>query len=240
MVCFNRLELTKRMFNSLAEKTPQLHNGTARLIIIDNGSQDSTPQYLAELKSKYSFISDIHFNSENKGIAVGRNQGLRMADQYNDPWLSTVDNDVEFPYGWLGDCISIIKENPDFCIGLNMEGKVYPYIARKDKVFQYKSAGNLGTACTVFSRLLHEQIGFFIMEFGLYGEEDADFFYRARQLGYEMGYLQQMGTHFGEGELDIGEYREFKTKCHNDNYQKFRSICFEYMRRQRPLYIPFE
>lgn len=236
MATYNRLELTKRMLNSFFKTTSDPY----RLIIVDNGSTDGTVEYLKDLKENCTALLDVHFNEKNLGIAVARNQGLKIANKYNTRWLSTVDNDVELPQNWLSKCIDIIKACPEFAIGVNMEGKVYPYMDRNEKLFQFKSAGNLGTACTVFSRQLHEQIGYFTTEFGLYGEEDADFFFRARQLGYQMGYLLEMGVHFGEGELDQGEYREFKTKRHNENYSPFIKTCHEYARKQRPLYIPFE
>lgn len=240
LVCFNRIELTKRAFSHLLQSTPQLHNGTARLIIVDNGSEDSTPEYLTELKEKYSFISDVQLNPKNMGIGIGRSQCLKLANKYNDPYLSTIDNDVELPDNWLGKCLDVIKANPDFSIGVNLEGRKYPAINRAGKTFQFKASGNLGTACTVFPRLLHSQIGYFITEYGLYGEEDADFFFRARVAGWQMGYIEEMGVHFGEGALDEGEYREFKTKSHADNYQPFVKSCREYASGKRSVYIPFE
>lgn len=240
VVTYNRLELTKRFFESLLKTTPELLNGEARLIIVDNGSKDGTVEYLEEMQEKYSFISDVYFYHENKGIGVGRSKCLQLANRYDDPYLATLDNDVELPQGWLTQCIDILKSNPEFALGVNMEGKPYPMTTRNGKTFQLKPAGNLGTACTVFPRMLHLQIGYFITEFGLYGEEDADFFFRARCLGYQMGYLEQMGNHFGEGELDQGEYREFKTKSHNENYKPFIKTCHEYSQGKRPLYIPFD
>ncbi len=241
---YNRLELTKRMMGSLINNTRSAY----RLIIIDNGSTDGTVEWLKSISTEFLNIAsdslycqglDIRFNEKNWGIAVARNQGLELSDKYNDPWLSTLDNDIEFPNNWLTDCVEIIQSNPKLALGVNMEGTAYPLTTRGGKTFQLKPMGNLGTACTVFERELHQQLGFFNTEYGLYGEEDADFFFRARQAGWDLGYLKEMGVHFGQGELDVGEYRQFKDSCRTGNLSKFRQNCMDYASRRRSLYIPF-
>ena len=246
MVTYNRLPLTKKMMDNLFEKT----NYPFRLIVVDNGSIDGTPEWLKEIEltimsrvasdgNSYCIGYRYLLNSTNLGIGVGRNQALKIADEYGDEWLSTVDNDVDFPPNWLKDCIDIMEANPKLALGANMECVPYPIVTRNGKTFQLKPDGNLGTACTVFDRRLHNLIGFFITEYGLYGEEDADFFFRARRVGYELGYLQEMGQPF-PGDLDGVEYRQFKDQCHANNLFKFRQNCAYYMTGQKPIYIPFE
>lgn len=239
LVTYNRLDLTKRMMESLFKNT----DSPFRLIIVDNGSTDGTVDWLKTLyweDNKYCQSYDIHLFEKNMGIAIGRNQGLKIANQYNDPWLSTVDNDVEFMPGWLTESLTILQALPKFCIGINYEDIKYPMMTKNDVTFQFKKAGNLGTACTVFPRELHKAIGFFITEFGLYGEEDADFFFRARLAGYQMAYLKDNGVHFGQGELDQGPYREFKTASHTANLAKFRQNCHEYVHKKQSIYKSFE
>lgn len=235
MVTYNRLELTKRMLDSLFANT----QGSYRLIIVDNGSTDGTVEWLKEMITMNSAEVHLHFNEKNLGIACGRNRAMKIADQFNDPWLSTLDNDVELPPDWLGKCLDVLSTNPKFAIGLNMEDIEYPIQTLNGKIVQFKKAGNLGTACTVFPKALHDAIGFFNTEFGLYGEEDADYFIRARVVGYAMGYLPEKGTHFGVGELDTGEYREWKTKMHAENLVKFKNTCYAYYQKRKPIYTPF-
>jgi O-antigen biosynthesis protein len=238
MVTYNRLELTKRMFDNFTKTTDSPY----RLIIVDNGSTDGTVEWLQQLNPVGSFCQgyETHFNEKNMGIAIGRNQGLAIANKHKDNILCTIDNDVELHRGWLSECVAIIKTNHKFAIGINFEGKNYPHQLMNGKPVQWKKEGNLGTACSLFHRKLHEAIGFFIMEFGLYGEEDADFFFRARQAGWQMGYLPTNGTHFGDGELDQGEYREFKTASHKKNLVPFQKNCWDYMAKRKSLFIPFE
>lgn len=242
MVTYNRLELTKRMLDSLFQKTKYPFN----IVIIDNGSTDGTVEFLTDYfeNSKADVVTaTLFFNSKNKGIAVGRNQAMKIADENfpNTKWYCTIDNDVELPDGWLTECIDIMSKNPNYgMIGVNMEGKPYPLVTKNGKTFQNKPAGNLGTACMVFPKSIHQMLGFFNTEYGLYGEEDADWGMRGRVLGISMGYVKEMGNHFGVGENDQGEYREWKTEKHSENLTQFNQNCAAYSSKRKQLYIPYK
>lgn len=242
MFCtYNRLNFTKRMLESFFQNTTSPYH----LVIVDNGSTDGTPEYLnAEVAQAHLIHPSclgvhIELNSENQGIAKGRNRGLAIAQNYGDAYLATLDNDIELPEHWLEDCLDVIKANPRFAVGINFEGINYPLETLNGKMVQVKAAGNLGTACSVFSRHLFASIGYFNTEYGFYGEEDADYFFRARMVGYKIGYLPIKGVHFGEGPEDSGPYREFKTKQHALNLAKFRSNCYAYMSRHKAYYLPY-
>lgn len=237
MVTYNRLEFTKRMLANFFDNTAQPY----RLIIVDNGSTDGTQDWLKEMVKHNTEQIHLHFNSENKGIAVGRNQGLLLADKYGqtDEYMATIDNDIELPPDWLKQCTDIINDNPKMAIGVNFEDQDYQLVTRNGKTFQIKRQGNLGTACSVFHRELHKQIGFFTTDYGLYGEEDADFYFRARMVGWEMGYLKDKGLHFDEAIINDTQYREFKTLAHKNNLVNFQRNCFAYMYRLKSNYIPY-
>lgn len=239
VVTYNRLALTKQTLDNLFKNTLTPYH----LVIIDNASSDGTVEYLesffSEQKSDNFLGYKIIKNKENRGIAIGRNQGL-LHSYPEDDWLCTLDNDVLVSENWLGKCIDVLKANRNYgMIGLNMENNRYPIVNLNGQEFQRKPQGNLGTACAVFPRTLHKMIGFFNTEYGLYGEEDSDFGFRARVVGYQLGYIKENGTHLGEGENDVGAYREFKTKCHKDNLAKFNANCRAYANRLKPVYIQF-
>jgi hypothetical protein len=92
----------------------------------------------------------------------------------------------------------------------------------------------------VFRKQVHQMIGFFTTEYGMYGEEDADFGMRTRVAGFKLGYIERMGTHLGADESEKNEYREFKTKQHADNLALFKQNCARYVQRTKPLYIPYK
>jgi O-antigen biosynthesis protein len=240
MMCtYNRLSLTQCMLDSFFQTTTSPYH----LIIVDNGSADGTPEYLRTLQSKarpdFCQSLDIIFNAQNKGIATGRNQGLKKANDYNDLWLATLDNDVELPANWLQECIDIIQSNRNYTIGVNFEPTQYPLITKNGKTFQHKDKGNLGTACMVFHRNLHKAIGYFYGYDHYYSCEDSDWGMRQRIAGYQMGYLKDNGVHLGEGAADTGEYREWKTACHSQTLAPFQQRCRDYMSRKISVYIPY-
>jgi GT2 family glycosyltransferase len=238
MVSYNRLELTKKTLESLFETTKCKY----RLLIVDNGSTDGTLEYLKSLEppTKYCKNYDLLLNTENKGISIGRNQALLMANKYEDKYLATIDNDVIMPNGWLQKCMDIMAINPNYSIGVNFESIKYPLITLKNKTFQFKDKGNLGTAGMVFPRTLHNIIGFF-RDYNLkYSCEDSNWSFRGRMAGYQFGYLEEMGIHIGEGEADTGEYRIFKDECHKQALKPFQQDCYDYMAKRKPIYIPFE
>jgi GT2 family glycosyltransferase len=238
MVTYNRLELTKQTLGSLYFN---LEERPFNLVIVDNGSTDGTVKFLKEFIEKNNSKIFATFLPENKGIAVGRNIALRKANELNTKWYCTIDNDVLMPKGWLQECINILETNKNFgAIGVNMEDVKYPLITTNGFTFQNKPQGNLGTACMVFSRQLHQMIGYFTTEYGKYGEEDADFGMRARVAGFNLGYIECMGTHIGSDEKDNNPYREFKTKQHNDNLALFRQNCAMYAQRRKSLFVPYK
>lgn len=236
MATYNRKDLTERMLSSLFKTTKESFN----FAIIDNGSSDGTVGFLKDYDWGGRNVKII-YNEKNRGIAVARNQGLRIADEMGTDWYCTIDNDVELPDGWLSECIEVLKRNKEYAaIGVNMERKPYPIVEQGGVRFQSKPQGNLGTACMVFHKSLHQMLGFFTTEYILYAHEDADWGMRARVCGFKLGYIERMGEHFGEGELDTGEYREFKNKQHASNLAAFNANVRAYYRRERPVYIAYK
>jgi len=237
MLAYNRLDLTKKTLEGIIKSvTIPFH-----MIVIDNNSDDGTKEYLESFKTGGTMTSFHHLRqSENMGVVVGRNLGMVKANEIGVDWYSTLDNDVEMPVGWLKDSIEIMKANPNYgMLGVNMENRKYPLITKGGFKFQHKPRGNLGTACTVFPKKIHDAIGFFNTEYGLYGEGDADYGMRIRVAGFQMGYVEKSGIHLGVGEYDTGEYRKFKTAWFNKNLPMFKSNVNQYYSRTKAIYIPF-
>ncbi|MCL5290917.1 MAG: glycosyltransferase [Actinobacteria bacterium] len=85
----NRVELTRLCIEAVEECTPE---GSYELIVVDNGSTDATPEYLAGTGAHV-----IRF-PENRGIAVAWNAGIREA---KGRYLVFLHNDVLVSPGWL-------------------------------------------------------------------------------------------------------------------------------------------
>lgn len=240
MVTYDRLDLTKKTIEFLLKSTKHPFS----LVIVDNGSKDGTPEYLASLPSLCDdIIQNIHLIilPENKGIAIGRNLALKKADELKPNWYCTIDNDVQMPDKWLEDSIEILQKNKSYgAIGVNFEPKPYPLITLNGCTFQDKPVGNLGTACMVFRKQVHQMIGFFNTEYNKYGLEDSDFGIRIRVAGFKLGYVENMGIHLGKDNDDNTEYRKFKTQQHDELVDVFKKNCGLYSNRIKPIYMAFE
>ncbi len=91
VVCtYNRRRDLERCLASLL---PDL--GDAELIVIDDGSTDDTPAYLASLPSDPR-IKLVRV--ANQGLSVNRDLGARLSTA---PWITYLDDDAWVPPGWL-------------------------------------------------------------------------------------------------------------------------------------------
>ncbi len=232
MITWNRLDFTK--------KTMEFINNTvsedANLIIVDNGSTDGTVEYLKGLQRNNLYL---HFNDANRGIAIGRNQALKIANEIGTDWYCTIDNDVELYDGWLGEAIEILKACPRFgMIGINYEGDDYPIKTINGKDFQVKPEGNLGTACIVFRKEVPNALGYFCTEYGIYGGEDADYCMRTRVIGYQLGYLKKSAFSFGCWDDD--NYKAYKSNKTRQIVPQFRENVNAYYSHKKPVRYEFK
>ncbi len=247
MVTYNRLELTKKTFETTLRRTGCNYN----LIVIDNNSEDGSIEWMLEEVEKIKEIKGCHIIKlkENKGIAYGRNMCLKVTDDKfpETTHICTLDNDVELQENWLLDCCRIINSNKSIAgCGVNFEDTSYPRTKLKlddGEIYtvQIKPVGNLGTACAVFPYELHRKIGFFSTQYQYYGHEDAlwGFITRLATKG-QLVYLDTPGLHLGVGESDAGEYREMKNKYWDINIVKFNRDCALYSRGMKSLYTNFD
>ena len=77
ILSWNKLRFTKRCLKFL-EKNTNYPNW--EVIIVDNGSEDGTPDFLKELSETEGNKYKIILNSFNVGYAAGVNQGIRAAE----------------------------------------------------------------------------------------------------------------------------------------------------------------
>lgn len=236
MVTYNRLELTKQTLESLIKTAEYPIN----LIIVDNNSLDGTVKWIKDFVTAHhdALVGfKLILNDENRGIAYGRNQCLKASSA---DWLVTLDNDVILPQGWLKECIELLEENKDFgAIGVNFEKHNFKMIERNGKMFQEKLKGNIGSATMVFNRSIHKMLGFFD-SLKFYGHEDSLWGCRVRMLGLKLGYLKENGIHLGEGQNDVGEYREFKNKYGQENLVIHNNLYNDYVLRKKSLFVSFK
>ena len=174
---FNRVECTEQCIQSIIERTSYPYT----LNIIDNGSSDGTKKYLKGIQRKPEYaerINRIVMLDRNMGISPAYNLGWTLSDA---PYYMKVDNDVVFLRDdWLQTLIDAANiENDIAMVGF---GKNTCGLRHKENDSLYYQ-GHVG-GCTLIKREAHKRIGFWNEDYGLYGEEDADYGLRARLAGF--------------------------------------------------------
>lgn len=181
---YNGRYLLEKNLSHAVKNTKQL----GKLIIIDNGSQDDTANWI---KKNYPEAIVIH-NNTNLGYTIPINQGVSVSDS---PYFVLLNNDVR-PYpGYLDSALSFFSDPNIFAISFNEDGASWPdlsfgngkiqYTHGKDKdrpVFSPWASG--GSA--VFSRKIWNAVGGYDEVYAPWYWEDIDIGYRAWKMGYSI------------------------------------------------------
>jgi GT2 family glycosyltransferase len=174
---WNRADLT---FNFLNQHLRPMVGGRPEIVIIDNGSTDTTTSVLAAFTKKL----DLKYIRNDKNVGFGRanNQGAKLA---TGDILIFLNNDVIIS----GDYITPIGKHLEqtarsitgaellaFDTGWNVfDGKVIPYITGW---------------CLAMTRAAFEELGGFDERYIPGDYEDIDICYAATQAGYSLQPLQ--------------------------------------------------
>lgn len=232
MVTFNRLEFTKQAIAALLQYTCFPHVIT----VVDNGSTDGTPEYLQALH-KQGFITNLILLPENVGIAKASN--LAWSQAPDAEYCLKLDNDIVIQKpGWLSKMVEVIDHIPELgAIAYSFEPVSYPVREIRGIPIRPKD-GNLNGACTLIPKRTHQTLGFWCEDYGLYGEEDADYGLRIQLQGLQNAYMddEKVGLHLPAGraahidahtlkatdgieEELYAEYRAFKDESRRKNVQ---------------------
>lgn len=92
VLTYNNLDYTKQCFEYLRQNTDDYE-----IVVIDNNSQDGSPEYLAQLKKSWPQMR-LYLNKENLGFAGGCNQGVALA---KNELVCLLNNDTVPLEGWL-------------------------------------------------------------------------------------------------------------------------------------------
>lgn len=192
MLTFNRLELTQQAIASLRASTHQPYE----LIVVDNGSTDGTPAYLDQLERAGVRVIK---NPDNRGVACGWNQGLRVA---TGDCVMVLNNDVLVAGDWLErmtrvayhvpgaglvGCRSNYAGGPQVLPPEYREVRDFPafasrYAARADG--SWFELPRVVAVALLWRRDVYERIGEFDERFAPANFEDDDYCLRALSAGY--------------------------------------------------------
>jgi GT2 family glycosyltransferase len=185
-------------FTKLALESIRLHTGGEyEVIIVDNGSQPETVEWLRTLEGVR-----VIFNAENRGYAGGNNQALEAA---RGEYVVLLNNDVVVTEGWLDGLLSAFDRIPGLGVSAPRSNRVagnqlipdalYGDIAQMHEYARTRSAQFRGQGwltdraiglCLCIDRRVIEEIGGLDERYGAGNFEDDDFCLRVRAAGYRI------------------------------------------------------
>jgi len=227
LVTYNNLNLTVQCVNSILRNTSWPNY---QLIIVDNGSDDGTVDYLERLRQEVP-TAKIILNPDNRGFAAANNQGLREAD---GDVLLLLNNDTVVPGGWLDPLVRYLRDPSIGLVGpvtnaVGNEAKIevsYTDIQQmQDFADRYTEAHKgrlfdipmLAMFCVAFRRDILEEVGYLDEAFGIGMFEDDDYSRRVQAAGYrtvcaEDAFIHHYGQASFRKLIASGEYQSLWDK----------------------------
>lgn len=238
IVTYNRLDRTILCLESLFDT--DLSN--VFIHCVDNNSTDGSGEFLADLLRKKK-IHKLYLLNKNYGVSPASNLGW---SNICTPFYIKLDNDMFVKKkDWVDRFLKVYSSIPKVA-QLNY---FYNHEYKRDDirgpyeingVTFFLAGGNSG-GCVLIGDEAHRKYGFWCEDYGLYGEEDADYSIRVRKGGNVCAYMPDKGClhHEGFAESDH-EYTKWKKDLREKNLMlasKFQlnQLCYE--KGLRPLYM---
>lgn len=188
---WNLKKHTKRCVESLVRNTEH----PFRLIMVDNGSERPTKEYLEVLKkdtrlNNYTLIR----NEQNLGYTKATNQGMRVSDS---AYVCLLNNDTVLTKGWLGEMVKVAESSGEIGIvnpssnNLGIYKPWYLFLDRYATDLMRKHSGQyieMATAvgfCFLIKREVIKKIGILSDQYGDGNFEDTEYAIRAGRNGYK-------------------------------------------------------
>jgi GT2 family glycosyltransferase/glycosyltransferase involved in cell wall biosynthesis len=205
VLTYNNKAYTQQCVQSVIERT---HYPNYELIIVDNASTDSTPNYLKKIEKSRPNIKVI-LNQSNLGFSAGNNQGAKQA---SGEYLIFLNNDIVVTNGWLSRLVYHLHHPKVGLVGpvTNWSGnetriKVdyaniedMPDFAQKythshwDQNFEIQV---LPFHCIAMRQSVFREVGFLDEQFGIGMFEDDDYALRVRKKSYKVICAEDVFVH---------------------------------------------
>lgn len=180
---FNRLRWLKKCLQQLNN---QVYDGRYEVIVIDDGSNDGTGDYLRLNKAAFRF-SILLLLQKNKGPAAARNYGIRKA---KGNIIALLDDDSIAEPNWLEEISTSFQELPRDCAVVKGKTKMYGY-SDLGAFLQnnFDDSDSWITNNIAYRKEILCKVGLFDeMNFSLAAWEDLDLGYRIQRAGYKRFY----------------------------------------------------
>lgn len=142
---YNRADTLARTLRSIGGQTV----APARVILVDNGSTDSSLRLMEEWASEQSRMEVLVLSESKRGACAARNRGLRHVDT---EFVMFFDSDDEMRPSHVADFTAAIAANPDIdifgrdIVTVGLDGKQRTlYFSDRDVMFNHLFRGCLST-----------------------------------------------------------------------------------------------
>ena len=211
---WNQKELLARCLRSLRGQTVP-----CRVLVVDNGSSDSTLGLLEELRLDFSGRLEWIGLPANRGFAAAVNQGIRGS---RTEFIGLLNNDAEADSRWVETGLNALRDRRDYSFfasrlvqyhnreildgagdGYNRTGIPFKR-GWGERAESFRISGPvLGAsgAAAFYRRRLFDEVGLFDETFFMY-LEDVDLSLRAQLLGHRCLYLPEAVVHHIEAASD--------------------------------------
>lgn len=233
--CFNKVQLTEQCLESLFRLTSKDIN--YEVIVVDNASEDSTPELCEQYKSKHSNFTFIR-NDENLGFAKACNQGI---ESRKGKHALLLNNDIVVTENWLKEMLLVIRNEPkagivgscllfpeseyiQHCgvvIGCDIKGNPGPYhfdmfTKRSENLDAHliKEMKAVTGACFLIRDELISALGMLDEDY-INGYEDIDYCFQAITSGWKVFYCGKSVLYHFES------MSQFRHKYDTVNWQRF-------------------
>ena len=228
IVSYNTVDFLGRCLNSVASQS----NVTWEVIVVDNCSQDGSPDFL---RKKFPWVKLIA-NDRNFGFSQANNQALKIC---KGRYVYYLNPDTEVQPNAFRKMVDFMDSHPE--VGLAGTRLIYPdgslqpsvenrypgqrYTKNELKGLKGDIAWVLGASMIVRRALIRTLEGF-DEHFFLYGE-DLDLCLRIRRAGWRIGHIPEAEVIHWEGQSERGnlpvEVWEKKIKAEFGFYRKHYS-----------------
>jgi glycosyltransferase involved in cell wall biosynthesis len=181
---------------ALAALSTQVSAVPWEIVVVDNGSSDSTSRVVASWSSR---LPDLRIVAcDRRGANAARNTGIRASrgelilccdadDEAAPRWLEAMVDALQ-SFDLVGGCLDVDRLNPSFVA----ETRVNPVNGSLPVAggLPYAVGASMG-----FHRLVFDRIGGFDEDF-VFGGDEIDFCWRAQRAGFRIGLAPRAVTYY--------------------------------------------